>query len=751
MSGNNSNSVNTVASEVVEVNLVQLTKYFYTHRIIIAIVALLAPALVGLWTFFVNKPIFKSSVTVNINVENDTSDFQEKRLQYYFMQQDVMNKLNWAEDFFYSKSFKGALIDEIEGRTNHIDKYPKMFIYKKDILNYVFDGKASKIDRMDKGSYMVSLMQMNSNIDKNKMTISVETPSPTTSMMLADVATHLLIELNHKRLLERVTNVINFLEKQTGDLKTQLKNLENKLTIVQKKHGIVSVESVAYNVNSIDSQRTKEIAELRQFKRSNASLIKEVGSELLKAKKALSGEGEVPSYLYLAQLEKRLQLLKYQEALTKTSRMPSSNSSSFYADKIKVTQNQIKQTLKNKNSSDERVTRGALESVKELETYLAELKREQKKVNTKIVAHEIEQKNHELKLGKLPLALQSIAELERGIKMTEQLYSEMSVRLQETRVREVGRDNDMSILTRAEIPVFAAGMSVKRKMILASIMGIVLTMLMLLLRFVLIPTIRDTFDLEKYGLKVIGSVSWYRNKDAGLLGVSKRPPLVIESDPRSYEANSIYFAQFKLEKELGLAAAKSNGVGKVLSFCSVNSNEGKTFCATNLAFSLARAQYKVLVIDADFSKPDVLDYFDYDTSEKSLKTIEYANEELTFRVGQINSNLDVMMSKEGDDVYSDVLHSTSFRGLVHQLKSDYDLIILDNPPMNGHMSSLLVSQYSDSTVMVVNQRTTLSQDVYKHYKNLSENVDYPVLSILNFVYDNISTGRRSYETKKKSA
>jgi len=116
----------------------------------------------------------------------------------------------------------------------------------------------------------------------------------------------------------------------------------------------------------------------------------------------------------------------------------------------------------------------------------------------------------------------------------------------------------------------------------------------------------------------------------------------------------------------------------------------------------------------------------------------------------VNHNLDVMMSKEGDEVYSDVLQSTSFRELINELREDYDLIILDNPPMNGHMSSLLVSQYSDSTVMIVNQRTTLSQDVYKHYKNIAENVDYPILSILNFVYDDITQSRRKQNIKKSA-
>jgi Mrp family chromosome partitioning ATPase len=56
-----------------------------------------------------------------------------------------------------------------------------------------------------------------------------------------------------------------------------------------------------------------------------------------------------------------------------------------------------------------------------------------------------------------------------------------------------------------------------------------------------------------------------------------------------------------------VSSSRSGGFDKMASrilICSAQSGEGKTFCAINLALSIAAEQdYNVLLIDADFAKP----------------------------------------------------------------------------------------------------------------------------------------------------
>lgn len=67
--------------------------------------------------------------------------------------------------------------------------------------------------------------------------------------------------------------------------------------------------------------------------------------------------------------------------------------------------------------------------------------------------------------------------------------------------------------------------------------------------------------------------------------------------------------EFRIVKRQVLATAKSLGtpVSRRVLICSPHPNEGKTFCAINLAIAMAAERdSEVLLIDADFGKPSVL-------------------------------------------------------------------------------------------------------------------------------------------------
>ena len=55
-------------------------------------------------------------------------------------------------------------------------------------------------------------------------------------------------------------------------------------------------------------------------------------------------------------------------------------------------------------------------------------------------------------------------------------------------------------------------------------------------------------------------------------------------------------------------AAQDEGRSRMILICSARPGEGKTFCAINLALSMAAEKdVEILLVDADFAKPDVLD------------------------------------------------------------------------------------------------------------------------------------------------
>lgn len=73
--------------------------------------------------------------------------------------------------------------------------------------------------------------------------------------------------------------------------------------------------------------------------------------------------------------------------------------------------------------------------------------------------------------------------------------------------------------------------------------------------------------------------------------------------------SSTLLEEFRIIKRQILAAAKAEGTAQSrrILVCSPHPNEGKTFCALNLAIALAgERDMEVLLIDADFGKPSIM-------------------------------------------------------------------------------------------------------------------------------------------------
>lgn len=70
--------------------------------------------------------------------------------------------------------------------------------------------------------------------------------------------------------------------------------------------------------------------------------------------------------------------------------------------------------------------------------------------------------------------------------------------------------------------------------------------------------------------------------------------------------------EFRIVKRQVLASAKADGspLSRRVLICSPHSGEGKTFCAVNLALSLASERdMEVVLVDADFAKPSIMSSF----------------------------------------------------------------------------------------------------------------------------------------------
>lgn len=168
---------------------------------------------------------------------------------------------------------------------------------------------------------------------------------------------------------------------------------------------------------------------------------------------------------------------------------------------------------------------------------------------------------------------------------------------------------------------------------------------------------------------------------------------------------------------------------KTIVITSAGPKEGKTVTSANLAVAFAQAEYKVLLVDADLRRPNIHKIFDLQ-NHKGLTTLlmkhsnyhEYLNK---MSVG----NLDVILSGPIPPNPSEMLNSDSFKKLLERFKEDYDIILIDSPPVVSVTDAVILSKLVDGTILVV-ASGKLETGAAIRSKELLENVKANILGVV---------------------
>ena len=185
---------------------------------------------------------------------------------------------------------------------------------------------------------------------------------------------------------------------------------------------------------------------------------------------------------------------------------------------------------------------------------------------------------------------------------------------------------------------------------------------------------------------------------------------------------------------------------KVFAVTSVNAAEGKSMTVANLAISFALTESKVLLIDADMRKPTQHKLFQV-KNEKGLSSAISKMNRLEECIHQgVRKNLDLMPSGAIPPNPSELLDSGQFETIIDKLKSEYDYIIIDTPPVNV-VSDVLVMAKSISGVMFVAKHGSTT---YENIEEAMKKLRLAEIKMLGFILNNIvmSSGGKYYNSYK---
>lgn len=196
------------------------------------------------------------------------------------------------------------------------------------------------------------------------------------------------------------------------------------------------------------------------------------------------------------------------------------------------------------------------------------------------------------------------------------------------------------------------------------------------------------------------------------------PNAVTSEDYRTLRAN-IQFSSF--DKEL-----------RSIVITSADSKEGKTTTAVNLAIAFAQTNKKVLLVDADLRKPEIHDIFNKPNRGGITNIIADGRSAADFIQDTHINHLSFLASGPKAPNAAELLSSHRLSMLLSELKEQFDVIVIDTPPVNQVSDAQIIAAQCDGALLVVQAGKAKRQSVMK----AKDSLELVKARMLGFVLNN---------------
>lgn len=334
-----------------------------------------------------------------------------------------------------------------------------------------------------------------------------------------------------------------------------------------------------------------------------------------------------------------------------------------------------------------------------------------KALNLQLSAFQEEKNQLTSDLKLLPESDQKAVDLMRDVQVKSILYKVLLSKIQKLQVIKAGTVSDVRILAPAKIPEVPLS-SNKSMIILASlILGFIVSALIVFIRNSVFPRVEDPYWIEKAldipTLAVIPfSNKRKRSRDSSDV-------LLAQTNPQNLSIEALRSLRTSLQINLNLA---NNSIVSILGICP---GVGKTFISTNLAYILAMANQRVLMIDADLRRGVAHQYFNVPatpgfsellagktTVEVALKTTGH-------------KNLTLLPRGAYPQDPSELLSDPKCKQLIDALAKDFDVVIIDTAPVLLVTDAVLLGALSATNYLVLGAKTHQTTEIDMTIKRLS--------------------------------
>ncbi|GAA3400856.1 polysaccharide biosynthesis tyrosine autokinase [Pseudarthrobacter polychromogenes] len=263
----------------------------------------------------------------------------------------------------------------------------------------------------------------------------------------------------------------------------------------------------------------------------------------------------------------------------------------------------------------------------------------------------------------------------------------------------------LSVITPASVPSSPSAPNTKLNILFGFLIGAAGGVGLALVRTTLDNRVRGEADLRLVtDSPLLGGIAF--DNDA------TKKPLLTQAPHQSPRAEA--FRQIRTN----LQFANVSGTARTVLVTSSLPGEGKSTTAANIAIALAEAGQAVCLVDADLRRPMINEYLGLDRNAGLTTALVGAAPVNDLLQPWGDDHLYVLSSGQIPPNPSELLGSEAMKDLILELEQQFDIVIIDAPPLLPVTDAAVLSQHVGGVVVVVGSHKIKRQDLEKSIRAL---------------------------------
>jgi tyrosine-protein kinase Etk/Wzc len=337
-----------------------------------------------------------------------------------------------------------------------------------------------------------------------------------------------------------------------------------------------------------------------------------------------------------------------------------------------------------------------------------------------------------------PNVEQDLLRLTRDVKVNNELYTGLLNSFQQLRLVKEGKVGNVRIVDVAAVPEKPVKPQRKQVLAIAGVLGLLAGLGLAFLRNSLRPGIKNADDIEQHlGLHVFATVP--HSKDQAALTTDmevQKTGMHLLANLRPEDPGIESLRSLRTALQFAMLDAPNN----VVLITGATPGIGKSFTSANFAAVLGAGGKRVLLVDADMRKGHIHKFFGLARGHGLSELIAGSQSLARVLHKGVSPQVDLITTGTLPPNPAELLMSPTTVQLLHTLASQYDIVLIDTPPVLAVSDTQVIAPQAGTVFLVARSEVSTLGELQESAKRLKQ----AGVAVRGVIFNDVNTAKRRY-------